>query len=290
MNVAIIDTNEISYDYFTIRQSNFTQDKIHDKLDEFISFKYIEDEKDLMNFIIAEIVYDNKLYNIHNGIVSHILDELYLIFHINMDEDAYINVKSNKEEYNGIASYLSDQTLKVYKKAIIIKMNTSNNKYVNINLDNIITLFINKFVHTGIIINIDKSIEEYTFIHNPIDTINPNDFIKYKYDELEILGCILMLFYDTSSDIINEVASNLDKQKNIYGRVFVGLRHMAQDLNDNNMRYVDIYKNTFIQITDLLNSNQSIKLTNIETIGYEFINNKPIYNNFHKILYNRNKL
>ena len=123
-NLAIILENEIYYHDTFKTQANYHPDILTDKLEDYISFVPISPEPNLelnsepnqdsdldnkiLDIIIDTIIgnqnVDNKIA-IHTGIVSHILDDLYLICHIRPTEELYKDFKKNGDQFNGIASY-----------------------------------------------------------------------------------------------------------------------------------------------------------------------------------------
>lgn len=289
MKIGIIDVNDIKYNESDMLHSNFIHENINETLSDFIVLKSVSNEDAMMQTIVDEVVADETSYPIHTAVIKHVNDDLYIMCHIAPSKEIYEELRSKSEKYNGIASYLTDMGLRIYKKAVIYKVDTRNNtnKLKSITMEEITSLFINKFVHKGIILNIDDSIDEFKFIFNPVDWISPSEIQKYKFYETEILGKIFMLFVDTSSSIVNNIATKI-YSNTIKGRVIVGMRDQYTDMNDTEVRYIDIDTSTFKKVIQLFNnSNSCIKLKDDEDNSGQIVDGKRIYTNFHKILANR---
>lgn len=288
MKIAIINTNDLKYSETDMLHSNFSLQMIKDVLSEYIVLKEVSNEDEMMENIIVEIVGNDNTYLIHTATTKNVDNDLYLICHIFPSKEIYEELKLKSEKFNGIASYLSDVGLRIYRKAVIFKLDTSisPNKLKSITMDEITDIFISKFIHKGVILNINGSINEFKFIFNPIDWITPTEISKYKYYEIEILGKIFMLFIDITSTVINETASKIYMQS-IKGRVIIGMRSQHTDMNDTDVRYEDIDIDTFKMVIQLCNDpNQARNFINNEDIDSE-MSERRSYNNFHKILKNR---
>ena len=286
-NIAIIDTNDVSFHDSNMQRSQFTYESLEDRLEDYISFKPVKDDSDLLSLIIKDVADENNKYDIHTGIVSHILDELYLICHIRPSKELYDEFKTQGQKYNGIASYLTDENLRIYKKAILIKLDTINNtnKIGTITMNNIINVFTKKFLHKGVLVSGDGNFNELTYIFNPLDNLMGPSAFNYKYYEVEILGKTLMIFHDTSSQTKNEILGKLCDYP-LFGNCIIALHNQIQDVQNPVLIYDDIVPKELEKIISLFNENKSheLKLTADENLGYEVQDNKRIYNNFHKIL------
>lgn len=289
MKIAIIDTNDLKYNESDMLHIKFTYETIHDILSDYISFTEVSNDNEMMQILINEIVANEIEYPIHTATAKNINNDLYLICHINPSKEIYEELKSKSIKYNGIASYLTDIGIKIYGKAVMFRLDTEDNNYVlkNITIDEITEIFISKFVHRGIILNVNGTIDQFKFIFNPVDWISQSEISKYKFYEVEILGKVLMLFIDTQSIDINEIASQIYLQT-IKGRVIIGMRSQYSDMNDMEVIYEDLDIDTFNKIIQLCRDlTQGRKLTEQEDLNGQIINGKRNYNNFHKILNNR---
>jgi hypothetical protein len=293
MSVAIIDVNDVFFDTESISQARFEYDVISETICDFISIKNINNtEDDIMKILISELELTENNFTIHTGEASYVNDELYQICHILLTKESYNTIKSKNIKYNGIASYLSDTTLKVYGKAILIKYNTFNdeNKLETIIEDNIINLFISKFVHKGVIVSPNESVSEIKFIYNPIDWVTVSESEKYKYYELEIYEKILMVFFDKSLENNRDVEKNKNVSdllnQDIYGKAIIALRNQFLDMTDNNIVYSDLDSDTYKKMISIVKN----KLNNNKTGNNKVddiindINSKKKMTNFYKLL------
>lgn len=290
MKVGIIDVNDLRYNETDMSHSNFSHEKIIDILSDYITLKNVTDEDEMMNTVVNEVVYKDVEYPIHTATVRNVDNDLYQMCHISQSKEIYEEMKSKSVGYNGIASYLTDMGLKVYGKAVIFKIDTATdpNKLKTITLDEITDILISKFVHKGVILSTDGSVNEFKFIFNPIDWLQPTEFSKHKYYETEILGKVLMLFIDTTATVINNSASSIYMQQ-IKGRVIIGMRNQYSDMNDTDVQYEDIDCDIFKRILHLCRDPMQVRslVDGEDTIG-QVINGRRSYNNFYKILKNRN--
>ena len=290
-NLAIIDVNDIKYNETDMTHSNFEREKISDILSDFITLKSVNNNDEMMDVIIKNVVQDDASYHLHTAIVAHVGDDLYMMSHINPSKEVYEDLKAKSAKYNGIASYLTDLGLRLYNKAIIYKINTSNddnNTLVSITEAEVVDLFIGKFVHKGVIINVDGSMDEYKFIFNPIDWISPSNVGKYKYYETEFLGKVFMFFINTDMDIVNPVASIMMNNSALKGRVIIAMRNQYTDMNDIEVKYYDIDIPTIKKVI-LLCENKGSRTLSLDDDDHDgkMVNGKRIYTNFHKILLSR---
>lgn len=289
MDIAIIDVNDLKYNESEMIHSNFTKGRVSDILPDYITLKEVSNEDEMMQSIIDEVVGDNNDYLIHTGTTWYVNDDLYLTCHISPSKEMYEELKSKSIKFNGVASYLTDIGLRIYGRAVLFKLDTKDNTYKlkSITMDEVIEIFISKFVHKGIILNINGSIDEFKFIFNPVDWIPPSEINKYKYYETEILGKVLMLFIDITSTTINEAANKIYPQS-IKGRVIIGMRDQHSDMNDTEVRYEDLDSDTFKKVIELCSDPmQPRSLIDGEDTSGQIINGRGGYGNFYKILRNR---
>lgn len=299
--IAVIEPNDVSFTETNISRNTLEKENISDMLSDSVTITNVKTNDDLMEVIIKSIFgdkYDNEA--IHTGTVSHIDDELYQICHIMVTPDSYSKIKS-KFKFNGIASYLTDFEAPVFGPSVLFKVNTHNNenKLSSLNMNNITELFISKFLHNGVIINLDGTLDTYNFVFNPVDWIHPNEIAKYKFVEIDILDKKMMIFYEfyefydiTSNMNINNIGSEL-YGSTLYGRLIVALRNLpdkdstAID-NYDNTKYVDLTPELMKKMIEIFCvKKQSKQMTFHEDNNHQIIDGKRIYNNFHKIIHRR---
>jgi len=288
MNICVIDTNDVRYNETDMMHRNFASDTINDVLEDCISFVKINSKDDLLENIVKEIVnYDNEI-PIHTATIKNKNNDLFLMCHIAPSKEVYEEMKSKKVKYNGIASHMTDLKLRVYGKAVLYKLDASSEEpnLANITSDDIVELFVSNFIHKGVIVNVNGTFDECKYIFNPIDWISPNEVSTYKYHEVEFLGKILMLFFDSSSKTKNDVLTDLFDP--LFGRIVIGMRSQYHDINDVDIIYEDLDVETLKNIIKLCeNSGQSRALSEEEDINGKVVNGRRNYNNFHKILNSR---
>jgi hypothetical protein len=291
MKIGVIDVNDLKYSDDQMTHTTFSKQKILDILEDYIVFKEVSNDDNMLELVVDEL--QGAEYLIHTATVKNIYNDLYLMCHIAQTKEIYEDLKTKGTKYNGIASYLTDTGLRVYGRAVIFKLENDNGdkcKLKSITLDEITDMFISKFVHKGVIANVDGTIDEFKFIFNPVDWIPATEISKYKYHETDILGKVFMIFFDTTapSGIPNDTASKLCPSHPINGRIIVGMREQFMDMNDTDVRYEDLDVDTFKQIILLcINPLQPRGLVDGEDINGQVVNGNRKYNNLHKILRNR---
>lgn len=283
--IAIIDTNDVRFEEMNRTYSNLKKEKISDTVDDFVTIKDVKDNDEFMNTIIEEITPDNNNYALHTCNVQYINNELYQMCHILLTEQSYEKIKEDSISYNGIASYLSDTKLKVYGKAVLFKIDSDgkNNQLNSIKLDEIINIFISKFIHKGVILDVNnnKSLDEFTFIFNPIDWINEKEANNYRFHEIIFLDKVLMLFVNINEKTdTNEIATKFFG-KPLHGKVIVAMREHYVDINDTDRTYCDLDKSTFTKMIKLINSNKDTKDFKLDA---NTLNDTGNLTNFHRLL------
>ncbi|AYV84237.1 MAG: hypothetical protein Hyperionvirus20_15 [Hyperionvirus sp.] len=290
--IGIIDTNDIKYDEMDMTHSNFTHEKISEILSDYIQLKQIETNDEMMETIINELCGEDNELPIHTATVSQPPNNIiYQMCHIApLSKEIYLKLSSS-QKYNGIASYLSDVNMRIYGKAIIFKINTTDNTLLSITENEITDLLTRKFVHEGVIINTNGTFDTIKYIFNPVDWIPPSDISNYKYHEVEILNLVFMIFHNlTSNESSNDAANKLlNGTATIQGRVIVGTREAHTDISDLITKYVDLDIPTIQKVIQLCSDNtQSRTLTDSEDINNQLDpEGKRRHLNFHQILSKR---
>lgn len=288
ITIAIIEPNDIVYDQNSINHNMFDRDKILDIMEEHVLLKEVSDKDQIME-IILNSVGTKDVFPIHTSNVSNVDDDLYQMCHIYLTEETYNEIKKTKLQHNGIASYFSDTGLKVYGKTVMLKIDTHDNlnRLCGITHDNIAELFIKKFVHQGVVLNVDGHVDEHKYIFNPIDWIAPSDVQNYRYDEICVLDKVMMIFFNINSDEEENKTIELVLNKKIKGRTIIALRNHYQDINDNNNVYYDLDRTIFNKMLKLIKNNDD-SILNSSYQDTENINGKTVFTNFHKIINSKN--
>jgi len=178
--VGIIKANQIQYNEYDLMHTNFTDEKIHNQLDELITMEKINSNDELMQCIFKTLFSsisqnsekpersDNlddiyKNFAIHTGNVSHAYNDLYQICNLYITKEMFEEMKNTnlKVKYNGACSFLSDIKMPIFGDAVIFKIDTfnNNNKLIDITKEDIISQYKQKFVHKGIVVSQNGNIE-----------------------------------------------------------------------------------------------------------------------------------
>lgn len=296
--IVIIEPNDVSFTETNISRAALSTENISDLCSEFTKLINVKTDDEFLGTIIDSI-FGNKYENeaIHTASVSHINDDLYQMCHVMVTHDSYDKIKS-KFAFNGIATYLTDANAPVFGPAVLFKINTTNNQNSLSSVTNITTteLFRTKFIHQGVIINTNETLDAFDFVFNPVDWINGNEISKYKFVETEILDKKMMIFYDTTQKINDEPEQNLNiigtqlYGSPLYGRLIVALHDIPDEATEqyDNTKYIDLTIELMKKLIDLfIVKKQSTKMSDNEDVNHQIIKGKRIYNNFHKIVNQR---
>jgi len=228
MNYLIIDKNDIYGDiYDLIEDKELNMNKPDDReLIEFHIEKYIlsapyikysdtfENTDDRLNNIFG---YFTDLNNSEKGYVDTMMiysDEKY-VYEIMLLDDK----NTDEDNFNSFACVINTEAIPIYNNIVLLKTQIINNKPVScmINKNDFVSLVINLFYHTGLIID-DKITKELKFSgDNPFNVIG-NTFKKT--EEKDILGLMFILYEENNDIYVNEKASILF-DKEVLGRCFI---------------------------------------------------------------------
>ncbi len=268
--LAIIDINDVHYSQDFLTLSNLSHKNLKNILEEHVSMhKVISDEhqldtifKDIYLHLFQNVLYPNKEYKETqeqiktindyvecSGVMCYRIDDEdtlnnyeYYLCHIQPDkENKYITKK-----YNGLATYLTGYLFEVDGVSMIIKANSVSKKIENILMDDVVELFRNVLVHTGLIIGENDKLETFEYIYNPVDWIKANEINNYKYIDIldETKTSTLQIFYDErntkDNSYVNKLGTKiLNKKIDFYGRIIVG-RLNQQSEHKNKINYVNL--------------------------------------------------
>jgi len=298
MKIAIIKPNSIRYNETDLVRTNFTHEKTEDLLEDNIVYKTVTNDNEFMKILIDTLTENipegDNFLAFHTGIVRHVGDELYQICHVYATPELHDYIKQIDLKFNGISTYLTDALTPVFGNAVVFKIDTLNNenKLDTLTESNLIEIYNNKFIHKGVILNVDETIDETVFVFNPVDWISPHEIHKYKYVETELLDKVLMIFYDDTisknPETINKIGSQLTSSQGVYGRLILGLHDQIKDSDNNSFKYADLSKDVMKDIISMICiRKEEKKMKEIEDTDLTVVNGKRIYNNFYKMLKNR---
>ncbi len=285
IKIAIIKENPIHYNENDIKMNNFSYDNVESLMEDHIIFTTIDGNDGLIDEL-QKISKTNIL--MHTGIVSHQNDILYQICHLSILDQNELNSENTKNlKKNGISNYLTDEITPVYGDSLLIKINSKDDNYtlIDITLHDVIVEFKKKFVRNGIMLSVNGDINEYQYMFNPIDKIPHAEIAKYKYEEIEILGYVLMIFYNTEAMDHNKIGSQF-AINTMRGNLHIGLREPCELDVYNQFSYRELTKSVFDELIELF----CIHNDKRDLYHYEIThvkNEKRYYRNFYDIIKQR---
>lgn len=258
--IAIIKANKFIYSESDRTFSKLSHENVQDNIEDYIELKSI-DCSNMMEEIM-EIL--NMPDSVAHTVRCHETDEY--IYELCYHSDLASSV-------NNIATHLSKFTDRVIGNAILIKSKInydSTCSLVNISLSDVADIYRKIFVHTGIIVGSNGSIDEYPFIFNPIDLIKPDQLENMKFYEFKIFDKVIQMFIELNPVQIenntNELASILYGENLINGKVRFAMRYTFDDAKMTESEYCELTKDTFHKLlcysSDLEICNDRIKNTN----------------------------
>jgi hypothetical protein len=133
--------------------------------------------------------------------------------------------------------HMVDGNMILIKRSIINK----DFEYVDVSLDDITDILRNQFLHKAVIIKSDNTIEEQSYIYNPLEiNFGQSHIDNVRYHEFKFIDYRLFFHVDTKAEQnkINRIASIIYGKK-IYGNVLVSL----SDNSDSSPLNLDITNN-----------------------------------------------
>jgi hypothetical protein len=242
--IMIIRENKLFYSQSDRNFARLTHDNIENDIEDYIEIKSIE-QSTLMDEITTilntpdAVAHTMRCYEDNEYIYE-------LCYHSYIDN-------TKKSTINNIASHLTKFTDKVVGNAIILKSKINYNKtceLVDISLNDIVDIYKKIFVHTGVIVMPNGTIDEYNYIFNPIDLIKPDQMNNIRFYELKIFNRVIQLFIEVnpSDNTLNEYASILYNKSLINGKVIFGMRYTFDDVRMTETEYCDLTKDILKKI------------------------------------------
>jgi len=206
------DWNEHSLSYSNIRESitnNLDYYKIHTVNDLMTSISDIIKPSDTSILNITDFYYDSET----------VFQAIY-----NQQDP-----NESNNDINILATQLIQDKCKVKSDMIVVKRCIINNdfKYLNVNINDIITLIQHVFIHKAVYIKPNNDITEFNYVYNALD-LHTDKLVgdNIRYHEFKMLNYTLLFYVNINSDRndnnINLIASTIYKTK-IYGDVFISL-------------------------------------------------------------------
>lgn len=285
MNYIIIQPNNINYCELDKKHSRLNKKLLEEDIEEYVKIYDAKDSYDGMQYIIEKCEFkpDELIYN---TIIS--ISSKYIYYMTHTIED---NNKSNKD-INKIAIYLSKNKYKITGSVGIIKeeiLTYCKTKISLIKFDEMLDIYYNNLVYTGIRIVENGDISEFKYILNPIDWMKPEETQNYKFIEFTIFDKVIMIFIELKpkNDIINEKASILYNKK-INGTVYISMRETINDIKQTDFIYENLDINTINKLINVLSVNQEdiketeAELKNMSIVNFYTILDKRYYNFLNK--------
>jgi hypothetical protein len=291
--IAIIEPNDLFFSDLDMRPSRFEKERIIDEIEDYVTFKQVENTEEMMGIIIETL-------NLEKGGEGEIYNKTYTCYQT--DDTVYQlcysyspNDLTNKNKKNGVASYLNEENITLYGSCVLLKSKIlSDNTCVplTININDTVDVFISQFIHKGVIINTDGNLQNFTYMKNPAECLSQDERSNVKFYEYDIFGKIFMLFIEVNptNNLLNEYASILAYKK-INGRVLVAIRNKDEFETDHTYYNYNNIDEKYLRkiLTILSDKNEERELTSNENINatIEKATGKKMYTNFYRIVDNR---
>lgn len=246
VKVAVLSKTEFGYDPNTWIVSNFGYSQVMSDIKDHIKIIDVNSLQDLCQ--TASQVTQPDL----NG--GDILDITDVYITGNYVIQAFANTSDTKQAkmYNFLGSQLLDTN--VHNSLLLIKRNISGDitkpmPYMDISLGDITEAIRSVFVHSGIIIRSNGSIDSYEYIFDPLELLGRDEAEKtMRYHEFKIFDYIMNFYVNITSQNspINEKASVIFGDI-IKGDVMISLR----DQRDSEAKNINITPEMFNMIYDI---------------------------------------
>ena len=215
--------------------------------DDYIKFLKMDSENDFFECIqkyISTSVSGSNLYL--NGY-------LYQCIFESMAPDT---VESNYDKVNKLGIQFTNN-IYTSKPIIILKhkiLSDSKTEFISISNTDVKSILKDKFIKTGCVYKLDKSIELYNYYQNHLDGVMKKlgqDYImnNFQYDEIEICDMIFIISSDKSSKEKNDIMTKIVK-KDVFGDVYCSLYNKPDHINES--FYISIDKKMCSSIIELL--------------------------------------
>ena len=250
-SIAIISENPLRFTENDITMhSNFTYDNIEEMFEDYVTLLNVTDNDDFISTIAKTL--HNEISSCYTGVVSHTENDLYQICHID-NSSQFVNEELSKYyKRNGIADYLTDTPTPVLGVSLFFRIDTTDdrNVLVDISMKNIVDIFIKKFIHQGIVLELDGTLNEFNFRFNPLDFIKPDEINFYTWYGCPIFGHCVMFLHDTREKEKNIIASAVAKH-DIFGRALMAIYKYSEFDEFNQYLYFDLQKKNAIDLISI---------------------------------------
>jgi hypothetical protein len=214
---------------------------------------------------------------------------VYQLCHLNMSDNGKEGA-DNEDDINLLASHLCLDDVKIYGSVIILRSkidHDNGNTCITdtLNITDISELLYKKFVHKGVKVYTNGSVDEFTFINNPLESMSDKEIDRHKWIELPFLNFNLIGFIkmDLETDHVNKKITRLVGSEIVNGTVILVSKSTETE-------YIDLDRELFNKMIAVANGPmENRKLTEEENKNGDEQNSLPIVMNRHCILENRYK-
>lgn len=280
--ICVIKPNKIT---FTEEQlvNNFNKNTIYETNKNYINFIDTTDD-DLMIEVIKYLELENFKYKnsitIETTTVYEDENFKYDMCHLSTYDniDMFDSQNGNSKQFkelcnrinkelenrgkNSLAGILHRNQFNTFGNAVIIKMDINNNKITNsdFNIDNFNNLVNSNLFYNGVRINVnnngENSIENFIYVKSPLEIINPDKILNYRYHEIDLSSRILMIFIELKPEInIKNKIGSMFFNNPVVGNVIFALRKRNQDIRFDHHLFIDLNNSLLEKISVIYNYN-----------------------------------
>ncbi len=230
---------------------NLSHYKLKEDIEEYITFfkpNTIYELFDIINIVVNPT--DKHIVNIED--LYYTSDYVYQGIFKCVAKDVTESYESIIKESNKLATQMLGERHMVDGNMILIKRSIINKdfEYVDVSLDDITDILRNQFLHKAVIIKLDNTIEEQSYIYNPLEiNFGQSHIDNVRYHEFKFIDYRLFFHVDTKAEQnkINRIASIIYGKK-IYGNVLVSL----SDNSDSSPLNLDLTNNLIKMIGTII--------------------------------------
>lgn len=252
VKICVIKRTEFGYPEEMWKLKNFEYSSVREDIKEFLQFVEIKNLEDL-GHLIGETCRPDQSRGDSLDITDFYYTDTYVL-------QAIANTTDAKHE--SIYSYLGSQLLdmNVNNDMIVIKRNIRGDinepfPYEDIQIEDIIIAVQSLFVHIGLYVRTDGSIDSFKYVRDPLETISMDELQNtIRYHEFKLYEHILTFYVNIKSKDkeINPMASII-YGKEIRGDLMITLRNNGDTTAIN----MDLTQEIFTKIYDIYLNNPS---------------------------------
>ncbi len=252
----------------------FEHENILEQIQSFVELKEVSMDT-MMELVVETINLDTKLMG-DTTMCYEDADCVYQLCHLNMEENGG---KNDINDLNSIGSTLALGSCAVFGKAVLICSEIKENntcKPKSLSLNNIKDILLKKLVHTGLKVNVNGSLEEFTFYKDPLEKMSVEEVNNYQWMECPLIKFNLIAFVqvEPSPNIVNKMMTKLVGKHRIYGECILVSKSSENE-------FLDINRSLFIKLLkisegplDSRNLTEDEKNDNVKVNGLPTVMNR----------------